>query len=119
MNKYAEFTNIRTGFNPHIIKRLRHDVSFEQLKAYKKYLILLIKIKSGLVCSKLSDKLVGFTELGNIYEELNQFQRIVSGKMVPKRLATHVLCIMARGLDNHINYPIVYFSSCRFDSDQL
>ena len=78
-----------------------------------------IKIKSGLVSSKSSDKLIGFTELGNIYQELNQFERTVSEKMVPKRLATHVLCIVARGLDNHINYPIVYFSSCRFDSDQL
>ena len=26
---------------------------------------------------------------------------------------------MARGLFEHINYPVGYFSSCRFDSDQL
>ena len=64
-NKIEEVYRI---FNLHIIKRLRDDVSFEQPKDYKKYLILLfdeIKIKSGLVSSKLSNKLIGFTELGN------------------------------------------------------
>ena len=77
-NKIEEVYRI---FNLHIIKRLRDDVSFEQPKDYKKYFILLfdeIKIKSGLVSSKLSNKLIGFTELGNIYEELNQFERTVS-----------------------------------------
>ena len=108
------------GLSPDIIKQLRDDVSFEQLKAYEKHLILLfheMKIKSGLVYNKSSGTTVGFTELADINEELNQFERTVSGEVVPKRLATHVLCIMARGLVKHINYPIGYFSSCQFDSD--
>ena len=78
-----------------------------------------MKIKSGLVYSKSSGKLVRFTELRDINEKLNQFERTVSGERVPKRLAIHVLCIMARGLVKHINYPIRYFSSDGFDSDQL
>ena len=108
------------GFSPDIIKQLRDDVSFEQLKTYEKHLNLLfdeMKIKSGLVYNKPSGTMVGFTELGDINEELNQFERTVSGEVVPTRLATHVLCIMARGLVKHINYPIGYFSSCQFDSD--
>ena len=120
MNKYTGFTTIGTRFNPDIIKRLRDDVSFEQLRACEKYLTLLfdvMKIESDLVYSKSSGKLVGFTERGDINEELNQFERTVSGEVVPKRLATQVLCIMARGLVKHINYPIGYFSSCQFDSD--
>ena len=90
-------------------------------KACEKHLILLfdeMKIKSSLVYSKSSGKLVGFTELGEVNEKLNQFERTVSGEKVSKRLATHVLCIMPRGLVKHINCPIGYFSSCRFDSDQ-
>ena len=78
-----------------------------------------MKIKSGLVYSKSSGKLVRFTELRDINEKLNQFERTVSGERVPKKLAIHVLCILARGLVKHINYPIRYFSSDGFDSDQL
>ena len=77
-----------------------------------------MKIKSGLVYNKSSGKLIGFTELGNINEELNEFERIVDGKK-PKEFATHVICFMARGLIKHFNYPIGYFASCGFDSDQL
>ena len=122
MNKYTGFTTIGTRFNPDIIKRLRDDVSFEQLRACEKYLTLLfnvMKIESDLVYSKSSGKLVGFTERGDINEELNQFERTVSVGMVSKRLTSYVLCIMARDLVKHINYPIGYFSSCGFDGDQL
>lgn len=122
LNKYTGLTTIGTGFNPDIIKRLRVDVSFEKLKTCEKYLFLLfdeMKIKSSLVLSKSSGKLIWFTELGDINEELDQFERTVSGKMVPKRPATHVFCIMARGLVKHINYPIGYFRSCGFDNNQL
>ena len=78
-----------------------------------------MRIKSGLMYRKSTGKLVGFTELGDIGEELNQFERTVSGEKVAKRLATHVLRLMARGLVKHINYPIGYFSFCGFDGDQL
>ena len=122
LNKYTGFTAIGTRFNPDIIKRLNDDVSFEQLKACEKKLILLfdkMKTKSSLMYSKSSGKLVGFTEVGHINGKPNQFERTVSGEMVPKILATHVLCIMARGLVKYISYPIGYFSSCRLDSYQL
>ena len=69
MNKNKGFTTIGTGFNPNIIKRLRDDVSFVKLKACEKHLILLfdeLKIESGLLLSKSSEKLVGFTKLGDI-----------------------------------------------------
>ena len=48
LNKYTGFTTIGTGFSSDIIKRLRDDVSFEQLMACEKHLILLfdeMKIK--------------------------------------------------------------------------
>ena len=32
--------------------------------------------------------------------------RAVIGNVVPKRIATHVLCIMARGLVKHIDCPM-------------
>ena len=67
LKEYTEFTTIETRFNPDIIKILRDNNSFEQLKACEKYLSLFfndIKIKSGLVFSKSSGKLAGFTELG-------------------------------------------------------
>ena len=58
-------------------------------------------------------------ELGDINEELNEFDRAINGVNQEKKLASHVLCVMARRLFKHINYPLGYFSSCGFDSAQL
>ena len=57
--------------------------------------------------------------MGDINEELNEFDRAFNGVTQEKKLASHVLCVMARGLFKHINYPFGYFSCCWFDSAQL
>ena len=122
LNKYTGFTTIGTGFNPDMIKCMYDGVKFTELKEFEKHIILLfdgMKIKSGLVYSKSSGTIVGFTELGDINEEFNEFDRAFNGVNQEKKLASHVLCVMARGLFKHINYPLGYFSSCGFDSAQL
>ena len=122
LNKYTGFTTIGTGFNPDIIKHIYDDVKLEELKKFEKHIILLfheMKIKSELVYSKSSGTISGLMELGDINEELNEFDRAINGFNQEKKLAPHVLCVMARGLFKHINYPLGYFSSCGFDSAQL
>ena len=57
--------------------------------------------------------------MGDISEELNEFNHIINGVNRKKKLAPHVLCVMARGWFKHINYPLGYFSSCGFDSARL
>lgn len=123
LNQYTSFTSSGTGFNPDIIKRFCEDLEIEKLKKYEKQTNLLfdeIKIKSGLVYSKSSGRVVGFTEMGDINEELDQFDREFE-QDVPKtkELATYVLAFMARGLLKRFQYPIGYFSSRGFTSDQL
>ena len=122
LNKCTGLTTIGTGFNSDIIKHMYDDVKFTELKEFEKHIILLsdeMKIKSGLLYSKSSGTIIGFTELGDINEELNEFDRAINGVNQEKKLASHVLCVMARGLFKHINYPLGYLSSCGFDSAQL
>ena len=64
LNKYTGFTTIGTGFNPDIIKHMYDEVKFTELKEFEKHIILLfdeMKIKSGLVYSKPSGTIIGFT----------------------------------------------------------
>ena len=83
------------------------NVEFTELKEFEKHIILLfdeMKIKSGLMYGKSSVTVVGFAELADINEELNEFDRAVNGVNQEKKLASHVLFVMARGLFKHINY---------------
>ena len=58
-----------------------------------------IKIKSGLVYSESTGCIVRFSELGNINEELNEFERkLQNSSTKSKELETYVICFMARGL---------------------
>ena len=107
LNKYTGFTTRGTGFNPNTIKHMYDNVEFTELKEFEKHIILLfdeMKIKSGLMYGKSSVTVVGFAELANINEELNEFDRAVNGVNQEKKLASHVLFVMARGLFKHINY---------------
>ena len=100
LNKYTGFASNGSGFNVAIIKRLCEDSDFTNTKRHEKQVILLfdeIEIKSRLVYSKSSDRVIGFTELGDMNDELNEFERRISANK-PKELATYVLCFMVRGL---------------------
>ena len=46
-----------------------------------------MKIKCGLVYSKSSGTTIGFTELGDINEDLNEFDRAINGVNQGKNLA--------------------------------
>ena len=49
-----------------------------------------MKIKSGLVYSKRSGTIIGFTKLGDINEELNESDHAINGVNQKKKLASHV-----------------------------
>ena len=67
LNQYTGFTSSGTGFQPEIIERLCEDLNIKELHQQEKQSILMfdeMKIKSGLVYSKSSGGIIGFTELG-------------------------------------------------------
>ena len=123
LSKYTSFTDVPTGFNPDILNRCALDMKIDEIPDYKTNVALLfdeMHIKYGLIFSRSSGKLIGFTELGDINDELNEFEtRFNADTQHQPELATHVLTFMVRGLFTHFNYPIGYFPSKGFDSDQL
>ena len=121
LNKYTGFASSGGGFNVEIIKRLCEDSDITNMKRHEKQVILLfdeMKIKSGLVYRKSSGRVIGFTELGDMNNELNEFEKCMTDNK-PKELGTYVLCFMVSGLVKRLCFPVGYFSSQGFDSAQL
>ena len=78
LNKYTGFASSGTGFKLEIVKRFCEDNKISNSKEFEKQVILLfdeMKTKTGLVYSKSSGKVIGFTELGDINAELDEFER--------------------------------------------
>ena len=60
-----------------------HHLKLDTIKDYERNVVLVfdeIKTKSGLVFCKITAKLVGFTEMGKINDEMETFSRLCNEK---------------------------------------
>ena len=122
LSKYINFTDPGCGFNPDILKRLVEKLGLPNISENEKYINLCfdeMKIKSGLAYSKTTGQIVGFTDLGEINDEIDFFSRCVEGEDRERDIASHVIVFMARGICSNLHYPIGHFASVGFDSQQL
>ena len=128
LKKYINFTDPMTGFNPDIIKQLIKDSKLEILEEYQKNVSLLfdeMKIQSNLVYKKSTGKIVGFVEMGDINEEISQFQtkfedsECQGEESIGKKVTKYVNVFTVRGILSKLCYPTGYHASTGFTGDQL
>lgn len=80
------------------------------LPASRRFVAVLIdemKVKEGLVFSKHSGEVIGFTKLGEINDELTRIEQ--DSELTP--VAKHVLVLMVRGLLFRLNFPYAHFGT--------
>ena len=122
LNSYINFTDPGCGFNPDIFARLVEELGLLNIKENERYINLCfdeMKIKSGLVYSNATGQIVGFTDLGEINNEVDYFQRCMKEEEKDRELATHIVVFMARGICSRLHYSIGHFATAGFDSQQL
>lgn len=80
-----------------------------------------MKIKSKLVYSKSSGKLIGFTELGALNDEFKTYQASFGEDetSVNQEFATHVNVFLVRGIFTSLIYPFGYFATSGITASQL
>ena len=118
--QYANFTEPTPGLNIEVVKHLINEIKgYNKMQRNVGLLYDEMKIKSGLVYNRHNGKLIGFTELGNINNELEEFKNKIEGDIEHKPLATHIITFMVKGLASSLAYPIAYYPSQGFTSDQL
>ncbi|CAH1263937.1 THAP9 [Branchiostoma lanceolatum] len=126
LQQYGKFTEPTPGFNPDILTKLGEVSNLINLPDWKKNVTLVwdeMKIKSGLVFCKSSGDLIGFTDLGEINNEMKDFERRCReqqhGTDEQPDLATHVLALMVRGIFTNLEFVFGYYPCLGFSSDQL
>lgn len=118
LNKYISFTDAKAGFNPDVFQHLITLAEKNETKniglAHDE-----MKISAGLVYNKHTGRIVGFTDLGEINNELKDFEVSVNEESTVRPTATHVLTLMVRGIDFRLNYPIAYFAGAGVKAYEL
>ena len=109
LRHYTFFTKPVSGYNIEVIRKLANDNNMQSCPDHQRNIIVAfdeIKIKEGLVYNANNGRLLGWTDLGDVNQELDQ---ILNGDSYSKEAATHVNCFMARGLFLHLDEVYGYF----------
>ena len=90
----------------------------QELPSFKRNICVLMdemKLKSGLFFTS-SGKLVGFSDLGPVNNELQKFEQGL--RTQEAKLASHVFVLMAKGLFSGLKFPFAYYPCEGMTSEQ-
>ena len=119
LRDYTNFTKPTPGLNAEIVKRIATDCMLMSLPDFKRNVIIAfdeIHIKQGLVYDSNTKELVGWTDLGDINNEITN---LINDKLDAPKLANHIMSFMVRGLFIRLNQVFAYYPSTGFTSYDL
>ncbi len=115
LRDYTNYFEIKTGFQDEVDEQLTQEISLLRLPENRKFFCILLdemKIKEGLVFNKYSGKIIGFTQLGTINDDL---LRLEQEEHPP--FAKYVLAIMVRG--TLLEFPYAHFGTRGITADLM
>lgn len=121
LKKFTSFTEPKSGFNKDVILRMIEECDLKD--DWRRNVALMfdeMKIKSDLVFNRSTGKLVGFTDMGDINEELREFSDRCEGKKPEERaFSKYVNVFMVRGLFSNLKCPFGYYASTGLSGDMM
>ena len=96
----------------------------EELPGWKKYVVVMIdeiKLKESLVYDKHSSHIIGFIDIGDVGNQLNQLEEKYGADthVHHRPIATHMLVLMVRGIFFKMEYPYAHFPTKRLTATSL
>ena len=126
LSDYTNVMSVETGLSCTLIERMKRDMKFESCTASEKLVGIMmdeVKIKSGLVFNKKTDKIVGFVDLGSINANLEAFQSsLASGRTEQQKpeLAGSMLVLMVRMLKRpSFTFPIAQYPTSSLSGKKI
>ena len=118
LRDYIHYFTNRPGFQEEVHQQLLQEAKIESLPENRRFVSLIIdemKVKEGLVYNKHSGEMIGFTDLGDINNELLKLEHSTDHPPI----ATHVLTLMVRGILFKMAFPYAHFATQGVTSDYL
>ena len=124
LRDYTHFIKAKSGFQPNLDRELLREAKLDKIENnYQKFVCLVfdeMKVKEDLVYDKHNSKLVGFMDIGEVNNQLLQFEQACkNGTPELPKLATHMITFMVRGLLSKLDFPYASFPCLSLGGDQL
>ena len=104
-------------------EQLHAEMDVDSLESHQKFVGIVfdeMKIKEGIVYEKHSNEVVGFVNLGEVINQLMEFERACNNQSEQAQMppiAKYINCLMVRGIFVNIKFPYAQFAtdgvSCR------
>ncbi|CAC5408448.1 THAP9 [Mytilus coruscus] len=118
---YTHVIKQGVGFKAELIDMLTEEMEAKgATEEWQQYVGLLqdeIKVKSELVYDKHCGELIGFIDLDSMSNSPIHMEECI--KEEAKKLATHILVVMVRGISVDLKFPLAHFATNGITLDQL
>ena len=121
LRDYTNFFQSKVGFQSEVDLMLLQEAQLDKLPDYKRYVILLfdeMKVCENLVYDKHHVRVIGFVQLGEVNDELTQFEQNDSIGGHPA-IAKYVLALMVRGVYSNLHFPYAHFATKDLNGAEL
>ena len=124
LRDYTHFTSFQTGLSVPIINMFKEDMR-PSSSSQRKVTILMdeMKVKSGLVFNKASNRLVGFVNLGEVNSDLEILRQNLSEERNSSKqaeLAENMLVMMVRPIFKpSYTFPIAQYPTSSLSGEKL
>ena len=101
LRDYTHYFRSKTGFQQEVNEQLYKESKVNELPEHRRFCGIVLdkmKVKESLVYDKFTGEVVGFTDLGNINDELLHLEEACQGDEKHPTIATHILVLMVRGV---------------------
>lgn len=122
LRDYTHYFEHCAGFQPELNQQLLKESKVHGLRGPHKYSGIVfdkMKIKENLAYDKYTGSVVGFTNLGEINNDLLALERECKNDQEHAPVANHLLVIMVRGLFFKLDFPYAHFGTSGVTAHQL
>ena len=123
LRDYTHCFESKPGFDDELDKQLMKEARVDTIQDFQKYVCLVfdeVRVKEGLVYDKHSLQVIGFVNLGDINNQLLNFERAQtnnSQEVITPPIAKHMLVFMVRGIFSKLEFPYVQFPCANTSGD--
>ena len=122
LHDYSHAVKIGAGFSSEVDNQLLQAAKLLSSPKYHAIVAILtdeMTIKEDLVYDKHSGRLVGFVNLGEIYNHLLQFEQSFNDEEAEPVLANSVIAFMVKGHFTNLRFPYAQFPCTSITGEQF
>ena len=122
LRDYSNYFKCKAGFQLEVNQQLHKEAKVTELQEPRKFCVIVVdemKIKENLIYDKFSGEIIGFTQLGEINNELLKLEQNCKSDMDHPPVAKHLLVLMVRGIFFKLDFPYAHFATESATADIL